>query len=212
MLPQLREALGLTQDDIADRLQVSTSQVSRWESGRSNIPSERLPQIASAYQCRISDIFNDGDGQFQSVGPTLYVKGEVAAGVWKQACEYEPADWEPYTGRPDITVPVASRFGLVVVGESMNEVYPPGTILDCVSILAGVEVVNGKRVIVQRVNTAGDCEVTVKEYFQDDQGVEWLVPRSRNPSFQSPIRVDQPEDDIVECSIVAVVVGSYRKE
>ena len=94
----------------------------------------------------------------------------------------------------------------------MNEVYPPGTILECVSFLGGVEIASGRRVIVERVRVSGEREVTVKELYRDSDGIEWLVPRSTNPAFQAPVRADQQEADIVQVRVLGVVVGSYRPE
>lgn len=211
-LRYFRDRLGLTLDDMAERSGFSASQLSRWESGKSNIPSERLPALATHYECRVGDIFSDDDSAFTPLGPTLYIRGPVAAGVWVEAWEEPEDDWESYTGRADVTAPLSDRFGVRVVGESMNEAYPHGTILDCVSFLGGAEIVNGKRVIVERVNIDGRREVTVKEYHRDDQGVEWLVPRSSHPEFQTPIRTDVQESDIVQVRIIGIVVGSYRPE
>lgn len=211
-LREFRDRLGLGQEEMADRVGVSVSQISRWEAGGSNIPSERLPELARAYECRIADIFEEDDSPFEPLGPKLYVKGAVAAGVWREAWEEPPDEWATFTGRADVNAPLRDRFGLRVEGDSMNEIYPPGTILDCVSLHANVELENGRRVVVQRQNAARDFEVTVKEYYRDEDGVEWLVPRSRNPAFQTPLRMDQQDPDIVEVRIIAVVVGSYRKE
>lgn len=60
-LNALRKRAKLSQQQIADELGVSTAQISRWENGENNIPSERLPLIARAYVCRIGEIFEDMD-------------------------------------------------------------------------------------------------------------------------------------------------------
>jgi transcriptional regulator with XRE-family HTH domain len=207
-----RERLGLSLEKMAERTSVSVSQLSRWEAGKSNIPSERLPALAAAYECRIGDIFDDDDSPFVPLGPTLYVRGPVKAGAWHQVWELPESEWKSFTGRADVTAPLRDRFGVEVEGESMNDVYPPGTILECVSFLGGAEIASGRRVIVERTRIDGDREVTVKELYRDSDGVEWLVPRSSNPAFQTPIRADQQESDIVEVRVIGIVVGSYRPE
>lgn len=208
-----RTRLGLTLEQMEGISGFSRSQLSRWEQGKSNIPSERLSELASAYHCRIADIFEeDEDGTFVPLGPTLYVKGQVQAGYWAEAWELAPEDQTPFTGRSDVTAPLKQRFGVRVVGESMNDIYPNGTILECVSFLGGVEIENGRRVIVRRVRNGSEVEMTVKEYFRDEDGVEWLVPRSSHPAFQAPIKADQQEPGIDEVQIVGVVVSSIRPE
>lgn len=211
-LRYFRERLGITLEEMAERTGFSISQLSRWEAGKSNIPSERLPELARHYQCRIADIFAEDNSNFVPLGPQLYVRGPVAAGIWLEAWEEAEDEWTSFTGRADVNAPLSDRFGVRVEGDSMNDVYPHGTILECVSFLGGAEINSGKRVIVERLNVSGEREVTVKEYQRDDQGNEWLVPRSSNPAFQAPLRMDVQEDHIVQVRIIGVVVGSYRPE
>ena len=153
-----------------------------------------------------------GDTVIPVDGPTLYIVGNVAAGVWVEAWEIQPEDRTAFMGRPDVSAPADQRFGVMVAGESMNLIYPPGTILECVSAMANVTIASGKRVIVQRRRVSGEHEVTVKEYFVDDQGVEWLIPRSTHPAYQAPFRVDAPGDDITDIQIIGIVVASTRLE
>ena len=211
-LKEHRARLGFTLEEMEEHAGFSRSQLSRWEAGESNIPSGRLPDLARAYRCRVSDIFEDDGGVFVPLGPTLYVKGDAAAGEWLPEWEKDPSDWIPFNGRADVTAPLKQRFGVRVKGDSMNEVYPDGTILECVSFLADMEITNGRRVIVRRRRNGDEVEVTVKEYFRDESGVEWLVPRSRNPAFQAPIRADQQEPEVDEVQVIGLVVGSYRPE
>lgn len=59
MLIRLKEFRGgMTLEDMAERSGFSVSQLSRWESGKNNIPSDRLPALAEAYGCRIGEIFD----------------------------------------------------------------------------------------------------------------------------------------------------------
>lgn len=206
----MRKRAGLTQAVIAERLGVSVPQVSRWEAGNDNVPSGRLPSLASAYEATIGEIFDDVHAA--ELGPRLYVKGDVAAGIWKETWEFEPDEWEAFTGRADVTAPLRERFGLRTVGNSMNEVYPEGTLLECVRYDGREIIPSGKRVIVLRTRVDGSVETTVKELVREDDGTEWLVPRSRDPSFQA-FRGDQPDsEDIVKVEILAIVVAATRLE
>lgn len=76
-LKELRKSRKLTQRTIAERLDVSEAQVSRWESGKDNIPGGRIPDIATAYQCSIAEIF----GETPIQRPTEGIPAEVAASV-----------------------------------------------------------------------------------------------------------------------------------
>lgn len=208
----IRRTLGMNQAEFGKALGVNQATVSRWESG--SIPDVvAMGRIAELAGIELSSL-TGADFEAGRGGPRLFVKGEVAAGVWREALEWDRADWQPYQGGSHIEAPLEARFGLVVVGESMNEVYPPGTVLDCVSCIhAGIDrVQSGQRVIVVRKRADGDVEATVKEYLETDDGA-WLVPKSTNPAFQAPIPMDDgKEDGIVETAIVAIVKGSYRPE
>ncbi|OYW50745.1 MAG: hypothetical protein B7Y36_18865 [Novosphingobium sp. 28-62-57] len=208
---EARKRSRLTQEVIAERMNVSVAQVSRWENGKDGIPSQRLASMSQAYGAPIGELL-DENSEFLAPGPTLFIKGSVQAGHFVEAWEIHEDEWERYTGRADVAVPLRRRFGLRVIGESMNEIYPPGTILDCIAREPFDDIPNGKRVIVQRRRMGDGIETTVKEYFCDADGVEWLVPRSRNPAFQAPFRCDQPGDDIETIEIIALVVASIQPE
>lgn len=145
------------------------------------------------------------------LGPSLYVVGAVAAGVFSEQWRWDESEWRSFTGRSDIRAPMKDRFGLEVSGDSMNLVYPEGTILECVWYFGDEIIPSGKRVIVQRTRKDGQLEATVKELVRDEDGVEWLVPRSSNPVHQA-VRADRPPEGIKRVEIIARVVASTRLE
>jgi len=145
------------------------------------------------------------------LGPLLSIKGTVAAGVWTVAQQLGEAEWQTFTGAPDVVAPLRDRYGVRVEGQSMNLIYPPGTILECVRYWGSEPIQSGRRVIVQRLRDSGEYETTVKEYVVDGDGVVWFVPRSSNPAFQA-FRFGQHEDGIQSAEIVAIVVASIRYE
>lgn len=136
----------------------------------------------------------------------LIVGGSVAAGVWREDEAYSEV-MEIETPAP---VPNAKRYGYVVEGRSMDLDYPPGTVLDCISIFAnGVEPEHGDHVIVRRTKPDGLREVTVKE-FQIRDGEFYLAPRSTLPEFREA-HIGTPTAGKVDgdqIEVVAFVVGS----
>ena len=123
----------------------------------------------------------------------LVVNGSVEAGVWRASEYWNDERTFVIEGMPSL-VPGARRFGLTVVGHSMDEFYEPGTVLDCISIFdTNAEPRTGDHVIVQCIRSDGLRELTVKEY-REENGRYWLVPRSRNPEFK-PVEYDGPNSE-----------------
>lgn len=207
-LKSLRKKRGLSQAKLAELMGVEQPTIQRWESGSRMPDLENLNALARVLGVSPGSLL-DGEA-LVSVGPTLFIKGEVAAGVWRAAAEWPEGDWQTFTGRSDVNAKVDHRFGLRIVGDSMDLLYPPGTIVECVSLFGHVEPAPGKRVVVVRKNGRGEYESTVKELVEQD-GVLWGVPRSTNLSHR-PINLSEPESGILETRIVAVVVASIRPE
>ena len=207
-LGALRKRRGLTQQGLADLMGVEQPTVQRWEKGKREPDLGQLIKLAGVLGVEPGALIDPTVAA--PVGPRLYVKGSVAAGVWKAALEDHEDDWETFTGRADVTAEIAHRFGLRVIGDSMNELYPPGSIVECVSVFGHTEPEPGRRVVVLRTNAANEVEATVKELVEQD-GELWLVPRSSNPAHQ-PFRLSEPGEDTVEIRIAAVVVSSVRPE
>jgi hypothetical protein len=102
-------------------------------------------------------------------------------------------------------------FGLEVKGHSMNKVFSAGTVLICAKFMdLNDEPRAGDYIVVHRRGRDGLIEATVKEYDRDRDGRAWAWPRSTEPEFQSPIRLDVASDGVDEVVAFAPVVGSYQ--
>lgn len=146
----------------------------------------------------------------------INVIGDVQAGVFKTAVEW------PKSAQFQVKVPVEApfdridTFGLRVLGPSMDQVFPSGTIIICAQIqdLGRLfEIQSGHYVVVKRRSAATDeLEASVKQFIRDEQGVAWLWPRSNHPEFQTPVRVEDlsSSDDNDEVTVWALVVAEYR--
>lgn len=144
--------------------------------------------------------------------PVVDVIGAVEAGTWVEGIEWPVED--------RFTVPIiefpgfegSPKYALEVYGDSMNEVYPPGSIIICVHpIHVDRNPLPGERVVVRQTSENGLSEFTVKEFQIDNKGQPWLWPRSTNPEHQTPIKIDPTgEDDNVV--ITGIVIGSIRPE
>lgn len=207
-LQSLRKKRGLSQAKLAELVGVEQPTIQRWERGKRMPDLDSLEALAKALGVTPGSLL-DGD-VLTSIGPTLFIKGEVAAGVWRSAAEWPESDWQTFTGRSDVGAKVEHRFGLRIVGDSMDLLYPPGTIIECVSVFGQIEATPGKRVVIVRKNDRQEYESTVKELVEQD-GAMWAVPRSTNPAHLA-INLSTPEPGILETRIAAVVVASIRPE
>lgn len=207
-LAEHRKAKKLSQAKLAEMVGVEQPTVQRWETGKRTPDLEQLGDLADALGIEPGALFTVPGAM--ALGAKLWVKGEVQAGKWKEAYEWPQDDWRSFTGRSDVTSPLDMRFGLRVVGDSMSEVYPHGTIVECVSVFGGAEIEPGKRVVVVRQREDLEYEATVKELVEQD-GRLWLAPRSFNPTFVAfPLEPNEP--GIIETRIAAIVVSSHRPE
>lgn len=207
----LRKRAGLTQAQLAEKLNVEQPTVQRWEAGKRELSVATLVEIARALAVEPGLLLSQESVMPVPLGPTLYCKGKIAAGRWTAAIEDPQDEWASFTGRPDVNAELSMRFGLKVEGDSMDLLYPDGTIVECVSVFGRTEIAPGKRVVVIRKNKDGLFEATVKELAEDEQGKLWAVPRSSNPSHRA-FNLTEPEEGIVETRIAAVVVASHRPE
>lgn len=207
-LQALRKQRGLSQAKLAEMVGVEQPTIQRWESGKRVPDLESLQTLADVLGVSPGSLL-DGDAVL-SIGPKLFIKGEVAAGVWRAAAQWPETDWQSFTGRSDVHAEVKHRFGLRVVGDSMDLLYPPGSIIECVSTFGHAEALPGRRVVILRTNDQHEHEATVKELVEQD-GELWAVPRSTNPAHR-PFKLGEAEPGIIETRIVAVVVASIRPE
>ncbi len=202
-----RTRLGLTQAAVADMLDVAQATYQRWERGTREPSFSDLERVAAIFGVSVAELLS-GSASVAPLGPQLFVKGNVAAGIWREAWQWDQTDWQSFTGSPHTQTPLEHRFGLRVIGDSMDMIFPSGTILECVSSFYEPALTSGRKVIVVRERSGGEFEATVKEYFIDSDGQEWLIPRSNNPAFQRPIALNEPEPGIVETRVVAVVIAA----
>ncbi|KKC27311.1 LexA family protein [Sphingomonas sp. SRS2] len=207
------EVRGLTQKALALKAGLGETAVRDIlkRSETTDIRLGTLEKLADALGISVLDLLPASVDR-QSVGPMLKVKAAVAAGVWREAVEWPEEEWLTIPGRSDIDAPLSKRAAMRIDGDSMDQLYPPGSFVEYVTISSNTEIVSGKRVIVLRQRVGGEYEATIKEYFEDGANKRWLLPKSNNPAHQRPISLSEPGEDILEIRILGIVVGSYRPE
>lgn len=204
-LRQAREARFPTAKAFAEHMGVPQPTYAQHENAKHSLREDVAQKYADALGVGVQWLlFGHG-----SVGAPVAVIGAVEAGHWSEAYEWPEQDREGFYAPPTAKYGSRPRFGLRVVGTSMNRIYPDGAILDCVSIEEG-DIVEGRRVIAERVDRDGLVEATVKELARGLDGQWLLYPRSLDPAHQSPVAWDPDATDTVR--IVALVIGAYISE
>lgn len=150
-LRNVRRRAGLSQRHVADKLGVTAGQVSRWESGKSGIPSQRLQDVADAYQAVVAEIFKANPEREDrrpnariipmegasaermhddlpiygtALGASLIVAGEAI-----EQTTLNRGEVIHYAKRPTLLNGRADAYGLYVQGSSMHPVYLEGDMI-----------------------------------------------------------------------------------
>lgn len=215
-IQELRKQRGWTQAFLAEKLGTTAQQVGHLESGRRQLRPYWLNRFAAAFGIHPSEVLYDNvPPDVLSLQP-VEVIGEVAAGMFRESLEWDEDERFFISLPPDPRYPGIRTFGVRVSGPSMNELFPEGSILNCIQLYdVDREPHHGERVIVRRRNDHDGWEFTCKELRIEKDGSHWLWPRSNHPTFQSPWRLASAADDNAgadELQIIALVIGSYRPE
>lgn len=211
-LKNARIAAGFaTAADAARALPEHPQNVRDHEADRRRPSPEKAAKYARLYKVPVSQIlFGKGEAPESDVTTNDNVRmvgivGEIRAGVFAEVPDNEPDPWEMVP----VALPEYARaqlYALYVVGRSMDRHYPDGSVvIVCPTAEAGVR--EGDHVVVRRWK-GGLAETTLKEVAVDNDGVA-LWPRSSDPAYQSPLRLDARRDADEGPEIIGVVVGSF---
>lgn len=122
---------------------------------------------------------------------TVYIRGQVQAGQWTQAIEWPKEEWIPVTIPEDPKYKNFPMCALAVKGDSMNRLYPDGSIVVAVNFCdLGRNPENGECVVTIRRDPLTDCfEATLKIVQIHEDGSVLLWPKSNNPDFTRPLKL-----------------------
>lgn len=115
-LKEAREAMGISQADLANRIGSTQGAVAHWENGVRRLKSPFLERIAKELRISAAELLGY-EVDFMPV-PVL---GQVAAGPWIEMFESHDPETIPFSTR------ARHAFALRVVGDSMDQVAPEGS-------------------------------------------------------------------------------------
>jgi SOS-response transcriptional repressor LexA len=194
--------------------------IQKYENSERRLSLDWIKIFADVLEINPEDLFF-GEGQEQKSRPSgvrpalkkVDIIAPVQAGVWTESFEY-PVGKRKQVYLSD-AAPDMEYFAVEVVGESMNLLYPEGTILICVSPYE-TKILDGDSVIVQRVRD-DEYETTVKVLkIEEATGRAYLLPKSSHPDHQTPVTIPwpfvggrDPKTGIERVEIIGVVVESH---
>ncbi|WP_408872913.1 LexA family protein [Gluconobacter roseus] len=217
IIEQMMKAQNTNPKRLAKEAGVGPTYVRDIIEGRSLDPKTgKLTQIATALGCKLDDLLGKGASVTPIHTTQIEVRGDVQAGVWREAIEWPAVDWYAITVPIDTAYQGFHRYGLKVCGQSMNKVFPEGSVVVVINFgdLGRLPKTGDFVVAVQRCSKTDQYEATVKAVQIRDDGTVILWPQSWDPAFQTPV-VLPPQDGhdhagVPEVAIQALVVGSYQ--
>ncbi len=130
---RLRDLSGMTQEDLAEKLDVARSTVTQWENGWSNPRMGMIQKLAGVFGVSTADIVYDGPGAAPATSGAIPVRGSSAMVPVLSAGSVHAGDRSDDAGSDyEVEFPesVVSRhpgcFALKVEGDCMNRRYPEG--------------------------------------------------------------------------------------
>lgn len=201
----LRKQAGMTQAELAKNVGVHQATVSKWEQGDDMPGGDMLSTLAALFGVHANEITGIGLDTKAPAGRRVQVIGEIAAGAWAETHELSETFYANVPGLP-------SRFdkvklqGFVVKGDSMNKVYPDGSIVYVAPLNAVATWPKSGQVVMVMHHRHGQTEATLKEYVENEHG-KLLWPRSTHPDHQKPLAIGAmgPDEEVL---ITGVVVAA----
>lgn len=180
----------------------------------------KLSRIAAVLGCTLEDLLPSSGAVKSGLQPVMteqiVVRGQVQAGVWRDALEWPPSDFYTITAPVNPMYASLPRYALEVRGASMDRIFPDGSVVVVINFGdLGRRPQTGELVVaVQRSARTEEFEATVKAYQEREDGTIVLWPQSSDPEFATAITILPSEQThevgSPDVTILGLVVASYR--
>lgn len=198
-IAKARAIRGWSQEKLAGEIGTTQKQVSRWETGKRDVPGEMVLAMADKLGVTVAFILGVTDNPFARAvpGPKYHrpVIGRIAAGTPREALEVAD-DTHEITSELHRDHPHGVWFR--IAGNSMNRLFPDGTL---VYVDFDAEVMNGD---VGVVNVNGYDAVCKRIYRE--KGAIRLHPESYDPEYRDKV-IYNADPDAPYVQIVGKVVS-----
>lgn len=196
-LAQVRDHAGMTQQQVAAAIGVTTTGYQNWEYGNTPIKATALRELAKLFGCTTDYLLNISDIKVAVPSATrmLPVFCSISAGTPREALTQSDVMHET----PErLYLEHERAFWLTVSGNSMNRLFPDGSL---VLIDPDEEVRNGDAAVVF-VN--GD-DATLKRVYFEGTAIR-LHPESYDPEYRDRV-IDPSDPDAPEVRIIGKAVS-----
>jgi len=170
-IKQLRKEQKLSQEDLANKVNVDKGNISRYESGKQSPEFEKISAIAEALGVEVWELFAKAQGANISEAPDLNkvpLISWVQAGSWQDVFldinNMDNIEWIETTYKPR-----KYSYALRVVGDSMETKFPEG----CIIIVEPEEQAHNKSYVIVAQQ---DCNKATFKQLIDDESGRFLKP------------------------------------
>ena len=157
-LSQYRKVLGISQQQLGDRLNVTPQAVSKWENDLAEPDLTTLKALAELYHITIDELLDTSADSILTSGSTLDVDA-VVQNIRGDAPDIEKEEIPPHP------IGFCKRCGITVTGENLGEKEP---VVTCKKCLAETNE-EKKRAAQERITRAIKFELERKENAQKEQ-------------------------------------------
>ncbi len=173
---KLRKKKKMTQDELAEKLEVATANISRYETGKQGIEVDKLPALAKALDVSVSEFFQVASGESANANVSEITEVyKVPLISWVQAGNYADVFLSNLDNIELIETTYKPRqhtYALKVVGDSMEPKFPEG----CVIIVEPEEQPHNKSFVIITVQDSN--QATFKQLIDDESG-KYLKPLNK---------------------------------
>ena len=87
---QLRKLSGMTQEQLAEKLNVSRQTISKWESGSSTPDIESVVKVSEIFQVSLDDLLKEGEASVTNKNDErITVKPQIISGDFRRLYKVE---------------------------------------------------------------------------------------------------------------------------
>lgn len=195
-IKELRKNIGMTQAQLAEKLNTTQSNVSSWESGKWEPDISTLGKMCEIFQCPIDFILDFDDYVENTKSFKIPVLGTIPAGTPMEAIE----DLDPEMTY--LQMPLNDKyFALRVKGDSMKPTINDGDI----AIIKKQITAETGQICVVMIN---GYDATLKEIKKEPNGL-WVLPHNPNSEFKPTFYTDK-EVEQLPIRIIGVAVEIRR--